>query len=208
MGGDGPSHMGKRPTGSGGEPSSPNRGASAGVKARQLLSTGRHTHDVPPPRFAAHGALDGAGATAAPWHSACARHGFGTRCTTSHHRPVTTQLSQWWLASRPQAAGGGLGVSGTRHLLVHRGGAGFIVLDHLQLEWSCAKHQRMRQRRRRSQVQLTLLRSTCPTGALLCGHAAQDKLRYSRRPRVAAWPAPSPAAAPRVHAPRRPPPGC
>ena len=31
---DGPSRMGKRPTGSGGEPSSPNRGASAGVKAR------------------------------------------------------------------------------------------------------------------------------------------------------------------------------
>ena len=33
---DGPSHMGKRPTGSGGEPSSPNCGASAGVKARHL----------------------------------------------------------------------------------------------------------------------------------------------------------------------------
>ena len=31
---DGPSRMGKRPTGSGGEPSSPNRGASAGIKAR------------------------------------------------------------------------------------------------------------------------------------------------------------------------------
>ena len=34
---DGPSRMGKRPTGSGGEPSSPNCGASAGVKARQPL---------------------------------------------------------------------------------------------------------------------------------------------------------------------------
>jgi len=33
---DGPSRMVKRPTGSGGEPSSPNCGASAGVKARQL----------------------------------------------------------------------------------------------------------------------------------------------------------------------------
>jgi len=33
---DGPPHMVKRPTGSGGEPSSPNCGASAGVKARQL----------------------------------------------------------------------------------------------------------------------------------------------------------------------------
>ena len=31
---DGPSRMVRRPTGSGGEPSSPNRGASAGVKAR------------------------------------------------------------------------------------------------------------------------------------------------------------------------------
>ncbi len=34
---DGPSRMVKRPTGSGGEPSSPNCGASAGVKARQLI---------------------------------------------------------------------------------------------------------------------------------------------------------------------------
>ncbi len=34
---DGPSRMVKRPTGSGGEPSSPNCGASAGVKARHLL---------------------------------------------------------------------------------------------------------------------------------------------------------------------------
>jgi len=33
---DGPSRMVKRPTGSGGEPSSPNCGVSAGVKARQL----------------------------------------------------------------------------------------------------------------------------------------------------------------------------
>ncbi len=31
---DGPSRMAKRPTGSGGEPSSPNCGVSAGVKAR------------------------------------------------------------------------------------------------------------------------------------------------------------------------------
>ncbi len=37
IGGDGPSRMVKRPTGSGGEPSSPNCGVSAGVKARQLL---------------------------------------------------------------------------------------------------------------------------------------------------------------------------
>jgi len=35
--GDGPSRMVKRPTGSGGEPSSPNCGASAGVKARHLI---------------------------------------------------------------------------------------------------------------------------------------------------------------------------
>ena len=34
---DGPSRMVKRPTGSGGEPSSPNCKASAGVKARHLL---------------------------------------------------------------------------------------------------------------------------------------------------------------------------
>src|SRR5659263_442392 len=33
---DGPSRMVMRPTGSDGEPSSPNRGASAGVKARHL----------------------------------------------------------------------------------------------------------------------------------------------------------------------------
>ena len=33
---DGPSRMAKRPTGSGGEPSSPNCGVSAGVKARLL----------------------------------------------------------------------------------------------------------------------------------------------------------------------------
>jgi len=32
---DGPSRMDKQPTGSGGEPSSPNCKASAGVKARQ-----------------------------------------------------------------------------------------------------------------------------------------------------------------------------
>ena len=37
MRGDGPSRMVKRPTGSGGEPSSPNCGVSAGGKARQLL---------------------------------------------------------------------------------------------------------------------------------------------------------------------------
>lgn len=36
MAADGPPRMGKRPTGSGGEPSSPNCGASAGGKARQL----------------------------------------------------------------------------------------------------------------------------------------------------------------------------
>ena len=35
--GDGPPRMAKRPTGSGGEPSSPNCGVSAGGKARQLL---------------------------------------------------------------------------------------------------------------------------------------------------------------------------
>jgi len=35
---DGPSHMVKRPTGSGGEPSSPNCESSAGVKVRQLPS--------------------------------------------------------------------------------------------------------------------------------------------------------------------------
>ncbi len=34
---DGPSRMVKRPIGSGGEPSSPNCGASAGVKARHLF---------------------------------------------------------------------------------------------------------------------------------------------------------------------------
>lgn len=34
---DGPSRMVKRPTGSGGEPSSPNCGVSAGVKARHLI---------------------------------------------------------------------------------------------------------------------------------------------------------------------------
>lgn len=34
IGSDGPSHMVKRPTGSGGEPSSPNCGVSAGVKVR------------------------------------------------------------------------------------------------------------------------------------------------------------------------------
>ncbi len=39
---DGPSHMGKRPTGSGGEPSSPNRGASAGVKARHHSTLSHH----------------------------------------------------------------------------------------------------------------------------------------------------------------------
>ena len=38
---DGPPRMVKRPTGSGGEPSSPNCGASAGGKARQLLLTNR-----------------------------------------------------------------------------------------------------------------------------------------------------------------------
>ena len=36
--GDGPSRMVKRPTGSDGEPSSPNCGVSAGVKARHLIS--------------------------------------------------------------------------------------------------------------------------------------------------------------------------
>ena len=38
----GPPRMVKRPTGSGGEPSSPNRGVSAGGKARQLLSKSAH----------------------------------------------------------------------------------------------------------------------------------------------------------------------
>ena len=44
---DGPSRMVKRPTGSGGEPSSPNCGASAGVKARQLSL-------IPAPDFLHH----------------------------------------------------------------------------------------------------------------------------------------------------------
>ena len=37
LSGDGPSRMVKWPTGSDGEPSSPNRGASAGVKARHFI---------------------------------------------------------------------------------------------------------------------------------------------------------------------------
>src|SRR3990167_6876082 len=43
---DGPSRMVRRPTGSDGEPSSPNRGASAGVEARQIihLSASRISH--------------------------------------------------------------------------------------------------------------------------------------------------------------------
>ena len=49
---DGPPRMVKRPTGSGGEPSSPNCGASAGGKARQLISdnaTGRVAQTLKPP---------------------------------------------------------------------------------------------------------------------------------------------------------------
>jgi len=39
---DGPSRMVKRPTGSGGEPSSPNCESSAGVKARHLILCLKH----------------------------------------------------------------------------------------------------------------------------------------------------------------------
>src|SRR3990167_2290834 len=49
---DGPPRMVKRPTGSGGEPSSPNCGASAGGKARQLLLVrclGHRTFPTPIP---------------------------------------------------------------------------------------------------------------------------------------------------------------
>ena len=41
---DGPPRMVKRPTGSGGEPSSPNCGASAGVKARHLIFLAHFFH--------------------------------------------------------------------------------------------------------------------------------------------------------------------
>ena len=46
---DGPSRMVKRPTGSGGEPSSPNCGASAGVKARQLIQAMANRGEDPRP---------------------------------------------------------------------------------------------------------------------------------------------------------------
>ena len=92
MSGDGPPRMVKRPTGSGGEPSSPNRGVSAGGKARQLLFFVRRCRGPAPPGPATLSPppslslpplacpLQSPWASCTPWRTDCVvRHAAGGR---------------------------------------------------------------------------------------------------------------------------------
>ena len=147
---DGPSRMVKRPTESGGEPSSSNCGASAGVKARQLTHCIHDTFSSPLSALRLAGA--GHGATSPPRISHRAGQP-GARTAGSDCRAAATCCARFRSPSGPHAAPRS-GLPWPRHLFFDRRSSSFVPFPEPQLEWPGARRWRLRARRRGSQVQL------------------------------------------------------
>ena len=147
---DGPSRMVKRPTESGGEPSSSNCGASAGVKARQLTHLPHDTLGSPLSALRLAGA--GHGTTSPPrinhWAGQPGARAASGHCRTPASRRVRGRPSAGSYAA-PRS-----GLSWTRHLLLDRRCSSLIQVTDPQFKWSGARRWRLRAWWGGSQVQL------------------------------------------------------